>query len=59
MWSTTLDALRITIERLCCEYPHLPPLSWLSGPPVAGTGVGLQSQRLNLAQHQEVLNLAA
>ena len=57
--SATLDALRITIERLCCEYPHL------DADQLAGEGrrwleqlVGLQSQRLNLAQHREVLNLA-
>jgi hypothetical protein len=55
----TLDALRITIERLCCEYPHL------AADQLAVEGrrwleqlVGLQSQRLNLAQHREVLNLA-
>ncbi|SCG39644.1 hypothetical protein GA0070623_0572 [Micromonospora rifamycinica] len=55
----TLDALRITADRLCCEYPHLPPeqlriegLAWLR------RITALLDHRLTLAQHQEVLSLA-
>ncbi|HEY1296599.1 MAG TPA: XRE family transcriptional regulator [Chloroflexota bacterium] len=55
----TLDALRITTERLCCEYPHLPANQLaVEGRRWLEQLVGLQSQRLNLAQHREVLNLA-
>jgi hypothetical protein len=55
----TLDALRITIERLCCEYPHLPANQLgIEGRRWLEHLVGLQSQRLSLAQHREVLNLA-
>src|SRR5439155_5862740 len=57
--SATLDALRITTDRLCSEYPHLP------GDQLAMEGrqwlrriAGLQSQRLTLAQHREVLTLS-
>jgi hypothetical protein len=57
--SATLDALRITTERLCCDYPHLPAnqLS-VEGRRWLEQLVGIQSQRLNFAQHREVLNLA-
>jgi hypothetical protein len=55
----TLDALRLTIERLCCEYPHLPAYQLaVEGRRWLEQLVGLQSQRLNLPQHREVLNLA-
>ena len=55
----TLDALRITVERLCCEYPHLPSNELVvEGRRWLEQLVGLQSQRLNLPQHREVLNLA-
>jgi hypothetical protein len=55
-----LDTLRITTERLCCEYPHLPANQLaVEGRRWLEQLVGLQqSQRLNLAQHREVLNLA-
>jgi hypothetical protein len=50
----TIDALRITTERLCGEYSHLPAVQlddegrrWLE------QLVNLQSQRLSLAQHRE------
>jgi tetratricopeptide (TPR) repeat protein len=57
--SATLDALRITIERLCCEYPHLPANQMnVEGRRWLEQLVGLQSHRLNLPQHREVLNLA-
>ncbi|MEW1682814.1 XRE family transcriptional regulator [Streptomyces sp. NPDC093594] len=57
--NATLEALRITTDRLCSEYPHLP------GPQLAAEGrqwlkrvAGLQSQRLTLAQHREILTLS-
>ncbi|MED7824020.1 XRE family transcriptional regulator, partial [Streptomyces chiangmaiensis] len=57
--NATLDALRITTDRLCSEYPYLP------GAQLAAEGrqwlkrvAGLQSQRLTLAQHREVLTLS-
>ncbi len=55
----TLDALRITADRLCSEYPHQPAerlraegLRWLR------RITGLLDRRLTLAQHQEVLTVA-
>jgi tetratricopeptide (TPR) repeat protein len=55
----TLDALQITADRLCSEYPHQPAerlraegLRWLR------RITGLLDRRLTLAQHQEVLTLA-
>lgn len=55
----TLDAVRMTIERLCAEYRDAPPerlrvegLEWLS------RLTGILDQRLTLGQHREVLALA-
>lgn len=57
--NATLDALRITTDRLWSEYPYLPSgqlaaegRQWLK------RVAGLQSQRLTLAQHREVLTLS-
>lgn len=57
--AATLDALRIAADRLCCEYPHIPPgqlhlegLAWLR------RIAGLLDGRLTLAQHREVLSIA-
>lgn len=57
--NATMDALRITTDRLCSEYALLPSgqlavegRQWLK------RVVGLQSQRLTLAQHREVLSMA-
>lgn len=57
--NATLDALRITTDRLCSEYPYLPSgqlaaegRQWLK------RVAALQSQRLTLAQHREVLTLS-
>ncbi|WP_211335836.1 XRE family transcriptional regulator [Nocardia pseudobrasiliensis] len=57
--SATLDAIRITAERLCCEYPCADPLELHS----EGTAwlrriTSLLDGRLTLAQHREVLVLA-
>ncbi|MER5466141.1 XRE family transcriptional regulator [Streptomyces sp. NPDC002668] len=57
--SATLDALRITTDRLCSEYPHLPSAQLATeGRQWLKRVAGLQSQRLTLAQHREVLTLS-
>lgn len=55
----TLEALKITADRLCCEYPYMSSeqlriegRSWLR------RITALTDRRLTLAQHQEVLTLA-
>jgi tetratricopeptide (TPR) repeat protein len=55
----TLDALRITADRLCCEYPYAPSdqlqvegRAWLE------RITQLLDGRMTLAQHREVLSLA-
>ncbi len=57
--AATLDAIRITAERLCCEYPcadphdlHTEGTTWLR------RITSLLDGRLTLAQHREVLVLA-
>jgi tetratricopeptide (TPR) repeat protein len=54
----TLDAMRITVDRLCSEYPYMPSgqllveaRQWMR------RIAGVSSQRLTLAQHREVLTL--
>lgn len=55
----TLDALRITAERLCCEYPYMPADQLLlEGKAWLARVVGLQHQRVSLAQHREIIALA-
>jgi tetratricopeptide (TPR) repeat protein len=55
----TLDALRITADRLCCEYAYMPPDQLLiEGKAWLGRMAGLQHQRLSLAQHRELIMLA-
>lgn len=56
---STLDALRVTADRLCCEYPYMPPdqlhaegQSWLR------RITSLMDRRLTLSQHRDVLSLA-
>ncbi|GGL99952.1 hypothetical protein [Micromonospora yangpuensis] len=55
----TLDALRITADRLCSEYPYLSPeqLS-VEGHAWLRRICGLLDRRLTLAQHREILSLA-
>lgn len=55
----TVDALRITVEQMCCEYSHgnaqvlvAKGRKWLT------KVTELLSQRLSLKQHQEILNNA-
>lgn len=55
----TLDALRITADRLCSEYPYMSPeqLS-MEGQAWLRRICSLLDRRLTLAQHKEVLSLA-
>lgn len=58
--NATLDALRITADRLCSEYPFMPSAQLaLEGRQWLKRVAGLQSQRLTLAQHREVLTISA
>ncbi|MDH6498594.1 XRE family transcriptional regulator [Streptomyces sp. SAI-149] len=58
--NATLDALRITADRLCSEYPHLPSGQLVAeGRQWLKRVAGLQAQRLTLAQHREVLTISA
>ncbi|MFF3127853.1 XRE family transcriptional regulator [Streptomyces sp. NPDC057908] len=55
----TLDALRITADRLCCEYAYMPANQLLiEGKAWLARVVGLQHQRVSLAQHREIIALA-
>lgn len=57
--NATLDALRITTDRLCSEYPYLPSAQLVAeGRQWLKRVAALQSQRLTLAQHREVLALS-
>jgi tetratricopeptide (TPR) repeat protein len=57
--TATLDALRITTDRLCSEYPHLPSDQLaMEGRQWLKRVASLQAQRLTLAQHREVLTLS-
>lgn len=55
----TLDALRITADRLCCEYAYMPADQlFLEGKAWLARVVGLQHQRVSLAQHRDIIALA-
>ncbi|MFE3183240.1 XRE family transcriptional regulator [Streptomyces violascens] len=55
----TLDALRITADRLCSEYPFMPSAQLLiEGRQWLRRVVELHSKSLTLAQHREVLALS-
>ncbi|WP_256106089.1 XRE family transcriptional regulator [Streptomyces sp. ODS05-4] len=57
--TATLDALRITTDRLCSEYPFLPSAQLLiEGRQWLRRVVELHSKSLTLAQHREVLALS-
>lgn len=57
--TATLDALRITADRLCCEYAYMPADQLLlEGKAWLARVVGLQHQRMSLAQHREIIALA-
>jgi tetratricopeptide (TPR) repeat protein len=57
--NATLEALRITADRLCSEYPYMPSEQLLiEGRQWLRRVSNLQAQRLTLSQHREVLTLA-
>jgi len=57
--SATLDALRITVDRICSEYPYVAPAVLLTeGQQWLRRITGLLGGRLTLAQHKEMLTLA-
>ncbi|MDI5969506.1 XRE family transcriptional regulator [Streptomyces sp. SL13] len=57
--AATLDALRITTDRLCSEYPFMPSEQLLiEGRQWLRRVVDLHSKSLTLAQHREVLALS-
>ncbi|WP_433315884.1 XRE family transcriptional regulator [Micromonospora chersina] len=57
--NATLEALRITADRLCCEYPYMAPEQLrVEGRAWLRRITALRDRRLTLAQHQEVLTLA-
>ena len=57
--AATLDALRITIDRLCSEYPFMPSEQLLmEGRQWLRRVVELHSKSLTLAQHREVLAMS-
>ncbi|MFI1095112.1 XRE family transcriptional regulator [Streptomyces sp. NPDC020917] len=57
--NATLDALRITADRLCSEYPYMPSEQLLmEGRQWLRRVVELHSKSLTLAQHREVLALS-
>lgn len=57
--NSTLDALRITADQLCCEYAYMPSGQLrIEGQQWLRRITGLLEQRLTLSQHREVLSLA-
>ncbi len=57
--AATLDALLVTVERLCSDYPHMPSQQLLvEGRSWLGRLVALLDKRLTLNQHRDVLRLA-
>jgi hypothetical protein len=57
--NATIDALRITTDRLCSDYPFLPSDQLLTeGRNWLRRLIALRGQRLTLTQHREILILA-
>ncbi|RZQ65112.1 helix-turn-helix domain-containing protein [Amycolatopsis suaedae] len=57
--SSTIDALDITVEQLCCEYSHADARELMkSGKEWLGKMTELLNNRLTLAQHRDILNKA-
>src|SRR2546423_11862747 len=57
--SSTIDALNITVEQLCCDYPHADARELMAtGKEWLGKMTELLSNHLTLAQHREVLQQA-
>lgn len=59
MDAATLDGLRLTVDHLCCEYPHQPAGTLLvEGRQWLRRITELMDRRLTLAQHRDLLALA-
>ena len=57
---TTLDALQLTIEQMCCDYARIDPATLISeSREWLARITGLLDQRLTLSQHRDVLDSAA
>jgi tetratricopeptide (TPR) repeat protein len=57
--TSTLDALRITADRLCCEYPYMPSAQLqVEGRAWLQRITTLLNGRMTLTQHRELLSLA-
>jgi tetratricopeptide (TPR) repeat protein len=57
--TSTLDALRITADRLCCEYPYMPSAQLqVEGRAWLQRITKLLHGRMTLTQHRELLSLA-
>ena len=57
--SATIEALRITVDRLCSEYPYMPSEQLLAdGRRWLEQLVDMRSHRLSFGQHRELLALA-
>lgn len=57
--AATLEAVRLTADRLCCEYPYMPSEQFqLQAHTWLARIVALLDNRLSLSQHREVVSLA-
>jgi len=57
--AATMEALRITVDRLCSEYPHLPaPQLLVEGRSWLRRITAMLDRQLTLGQHPELLSLA-
>jgi hypothetical protein len=57
--SSTVDALDITVEQLCCDYPHADARELMTvGRSWLGKVTELLGNRLTLTQHRDILNNA-
>jgi tetratricopeptide (TPR) repeat protein len=55
----TLDGLRITVDRLCSEYPYMPAAELLvEGKAWLRRMIAMLDRRLTLGQHREILTMA-
>jgi len=56
---STVDALDITVEQLCCDYPHADARELVdTGKQWLGRVTELLANRLTLSQHRDILNSA-
>ncbi|WP_143254635.1 hypothetical protein [Amycolatopsis azurea] len=57
--SSTIDALSITVEQLCCDYPHADARTLMvAGKEWLGKMTQLLENRLTLSQHRDILSKA-